>query len=318
MNSNVFKEYDLIVTKDNYIWVVHGVCGRYLVCRLKYVPDSQKGNVLIRNMYYRRLHSPLFKNNYLQFDMHDYSLLDIHNKVFHGLFCINTNFIIEHYSVLENSCNKNTITAKVGKELLHVISDEAKINVNMIGFTGSLLLGCEQDGYSDIDIVIYGRNNYDNFQNWATLNNIEKLSYRTQEEWLDFYNHFSVSSDIQKNEFSQLMRNNFYQGTYDGILFSIFVGRNDLMEYDRLEEISRIQIGGTIVENHLSHYFPYQYGFMSEGKYYNLQSWRRIDRNRFSIGDEIEIQGFKTSGSICLIPKACSVEYKLYSKKGGA
>lgn len=241
-------------------------------------------------------------------DIEKYPSIDTTDTVVQGLFLLNESQIIEHYSTKSWNRTNDTITSLAAHNFIKDIINESHIPQDMIGITGSLLLSSEVDGYSDIDIVIYGENNYFKFESLVSNRKLTNLYYRTRKEWEEFYDKYSISSNTKKEDFCSLMETNLYQGFYNKIPFSIFVGRLHLREYSIISAANFIDIEGIVIDNTHSHNFPCEYCINNNNRYYKLQSWCRLDRDRFRFGDRLNIHGIECNNEIVVTPNLTKIK----------
>jgi predicted nucleotidyltransferase len=95
------------------------------------------------------------------------------------------------------------------------------VRLKDIGITYSTLMG-HYSSKSDINVVIYGKNNYWRIINYLKSVKHSKLRWKTEQEWLDFHkkrNRFNIS---EKEVFLKSMMNKRSEGFFDETLFVIF------------------------------------------------------------------------------------------------
>ena len=93
-----------------------------------------------------------------------------------------------------------------------------------LGLTHSTLLGNYTYGKSDIDLLVYGKEN-----GWKVLNFLktakhEKLKWKTDAEWAEYYNDHktSESSHFTEDEYVKHMGRKKYEGLFGGTVFTLF------------------------------------------------------------------------------------------------
>jgi len=93
-----------------------------------------------------------------------------------------------------------------------------------MGITHSTLLGNYTPGKSDIDIIIYGKEN-----GWKILDFLKKaehplLKWKTSEEWAEYYKEHktSESSHFTEQEYVKHMQRKRYEGMFGGTVFTLF------------------------------------------------------------------------------------------------
>ena len=91
-----------------------------------------------------------------------------------------------------------------------------------LGVTYSTLMGHYLSNISDINIVIYGKENF-----WKTIKYLETaehplLKWKTKEDWLRFYNGRNRFKIFNIEEFLHLMSRKHSEGYFGGTLFVLF------------------------------------------------------------------------------------------------
>ncbi|MEM2851383.1 MAG: hypothetical protein QXW18_06250 [Candidatus Bathyarchaeia archaeon] len=105
-----------------------------------------------------------------------------------------------------------------------LISRESGVSLKFFGITGSILIDLHQPEFSDVDLLIYGRENSLKIKD-AMLNlfeasdtPIKRLTGKTLEEWcVSKIGRFPLTL----NEAKALYMRKWNRGTYDGVQFSI-------------------------------------------------------------------------------------------------
>ena len=92
---------------------------------------------------------------------------------------------------------------------------------DQIGLTGSLATGNGLDNYSDIDLVL-PQEQFDRLAATSFWQEDPDLKLRTEEEWVAFYHHYGVLSQLTAEEFARDARDKKQQFTYRGIPVSVF------------------------------------------------------------------------------------------------
>lgn len=94
-----------------------------------------------------------------------------------------------------------------------------------LGITHSTLMGNYTPGKSDIDIIIYGKEN-----GWKVLNYLQTathnlLQWKTDAEWGQYYQDHktSESTHFTEEEYVWHMRRKRYEGMFGGTVFTLFV-----------------------------------------------------------------------------------------------
>lgn len=136
---------------------------------------------------------------------------------------------------------------------------ESGISIDDIGISHSTLLGNYTPGKSDIDILVFGKEN-----GWKTINFLEKaqttknprLKWKTKDDWAKYYEDRIVSKTFNKEEYVFNMIRKRDDGFFDGHVFSIFVvEKPDECWYDWEdvhEPLATVTMQGTVTDDHNS------------------------------------------------------------------
>ncbi|MAG08684.1 hypothetical protein CMO89_04370 [Candidatus Woesearchaeota archaeon] len=96
------------------------------------------------------------------------------------------------------------------------------LRIKDLGITYSTLMGHYMSNISDINIVVYGKENFWKLMKYLETAEHPSLKWKTDEEWLDFYkkrNRFGIFSE---DGFLRIMRKRKSEGYFNGCLFVIF------------------------------------------------------------------------------------------------
>ncbi len=174
---------------------------------------------------------------------------------------------------------------------------------NDLGISHSTLLGNYTLGKSDIDILVFGKEN-----GWCVLKHMEKvkhplLKWKTEEEWAKYYQDRIVSSYFSKEEYVFNMVRKRDDGFFDGNVFSIFiVEKENETWYDwdeKHEPLATVKIQAEVEDDSHAHIRPGYYGIKNvkvlEG-YKNIPIKRIVVWSRPFVlqakkGEEIEAVG---------------------------
>jgi len=99
---------------------------------------------------------------------------------------------------------------------------ESGVNLNNLGISHSTLLGNYTPGKSDIDVLVYGKEN-----GWKAVNYLEKsqhplLKWKSKEDWAKYYKDRVVSDQYNEEEYVFNMVRKKDDGFFDGNVFSVF------------------------------------------------------------------------------------------------
>ncbi|MCL7402480.1 MAG: nucleotidyltransferase domain-containing protein [Thaumarchaeota archaeon] len=126
--------------------------------------------------------------------------------------------VLKHYSCVEGLKN---IIGKDARDVLeqflvdfiYEISDSSGVSLEYLGVTGSILLGIHHEK-SDIDLVVYGRENY-----WKIIDILEE---KTSPRYHHSLRRFSTVYPISWSDAEKLARRVKHKRTYHGVDFSLY------------------------------------------------------------------------------------------------
>lgn len=148
------------------------------------------------------------------------------------------------------------------RELIEFLT-KSGVDVKNLGITHSTLMGNYTPGKSDIDIIIYGKDN-----GWKILDYLknakhDKLHWKTDEEWAEYYKEHktSESSHFTEEEYVKHMRRKNYEGMFAGTVFTLFtVEEPDETWFkwgeEKFEPIGTVTIKGVVADHYNSHVRP--------------------------------------------------------------
>jgi len=200
---------------------------------------------------------------------------------------------------------------------------ESGVDSKNLGITHSTLLGNYTPRKSDIDIIIYGKEN-----GWKILDFLknaehEKLRWKTDEEWAEYYKEHktSESSHFTEKEYVKHMSRKRYEGTFGGSVFTLFTVEEPEERWfkwgeEKYEPVGLATIKGEVTNHYNSHVRP---GF------YEITNAKLIDgdHKKPKINEKLPIKGVVTY-SIPFIQqalkgetiKACGLVELVTPKKG--
>lgn len=134
------------------------------------------------------------------------------------MFFLPSTKILKHYScieglkkIIEKDYRDNLEQMLV--DLVYEFSNLSGVGLEHFGVTGSILLGIHH-GRSDIDLVVYGRENY-----WRIIKVLEEVTFPRYEHNLK---RFSTIYPISVEDAKELARRVRHKRTYRGVNFSIY------------------------------------------------------------------------------------------------
>ncbi|MFH0868038.1 MAG: hypothetical protein V1831_01885, partial [Candidatus Woesearchaeota archaeon] len=157
------------------------------------------------------------------------------------------------------------------RELVEFLT-KSGVNASDLGITHSTLMGNYTPGKSDIDILIYGKDNGWKILNYLKTAKHKKLHWKTDEEWAEYYKEHktSESSHFTEEEYVKHMRRKRYEGMFGGTVFTLFTVEEPNETWfkwgeDKFEPIGTATITGTVIDHYNSHVRPGCYD-ISEGR----------------------------------------------------
>jgi len=99
---------------------------------------------------------------------------------------------------------------------------QSGVSIDNFGINHSTLLGNYTPGKSDMDIVVYGKDNGWKVVNFMEQANHPMLKWKTEEEWRRYYKDRIVSKVFTENEYIANMMQKKDDGFFEGNVFSIF------------------------------------------------------------------------------------------------
>lgn len=156
---NLFRESDLIETKDNVIFDVKGLVhpANKVVAFIRYVPDP-KGNRQRNGKRYKKFYSLSKRYNLLT---QKYPQYLVNDPVFNTLLCeVPVGDIKQHYHPsqgLKDLRNRNCLDEPETAALrfMEIIKEKSGAQWSKLGVSGSILVRLHESS-SDIDLVVYG------------------------------------------------------------------------------------------------------------------------------------------------------------------
>jgi uncharacterized protein len=148
------------------------------------------------------------------------------------------------------------------RELMELLT-KSGVDSNNLGITHSTLLGNYTPGKSDIDVIVYGKEN-----GWKILNFLETvehplLKWKTDEEWAKYYEDHktSESSHFTKEEYVKHMGRKRYEGMFNGNVFTLFTTEEPEETWFKWGEESYEPVGlatvkGKVTDHYNSHVRP--------------------------------------------------------------
>ncbi|MFH1588824.1 MAG: hypothetical protein ABIA76_05810 [Candidatus Diapherotrites archaeon] len=142
----------------------------------------------------------------------------------------------------------------ITKELVEFLSGSG-VSTEKIGLTNSTLLGNYTYGRSDIDLIVFGKDNF-----WKTINYLKEakhpmLKWRDYAAWQKYYASYNTGLNFTEEEFIRHAQRKVADGFFDGTVFSIFGVEEEneaTFEWgkEKYERIGMATIKGTVTDNY--------------------------------------------------------------------
>jgi len=215
------------------------------------------------------------------------------------------NYIKEYYNPetrMNNlfSAPKDELEEKV-KTFAQDIMDETGIPLKFLGVTGSILIGLHNPAFSDIDLIVYGKENSLKLKKvLKTLEHVKILENDKKEEWIQHKMEIFHLNRRQAELFASRKWNyGFYKNTY----FSVHPTRTDseiTESYGDVQYTGRgaATVRAVIADSSESMFLPAQYrikdAVVVEGEDVPVEeivSYEGVYCDAFLQGEEIEARG---------------------------
>ncbi len=123
-----------------------------------------------------------------------------------------------------------------------------------LGITYSTLMGHYNPNVSDINIVVYGKENF--WKLMGFLDEVEHplLRWKTKEEWLNFYNGRNRSEIFDSESFCWAMNRKKSEGFFGGRLFVIFAAEKEEETWfkwgqEKYTPLGSVKVRGKVMDN---------------------------------------------------------------------
>jgi len=268
-----FYESTLVDTKEGFQCKVYSNSHPYgkIIVKPKYIPDNKAGFVGLKKRY-------IFSKSMFRFNL--FNSKDIVEKNLNEFKTKFPDYIYE--SELHNNwffvVPKENITKyydpKEGlKELMKIqesylddylkstvelikLMTQSGVSVDNFGISHSTLLGNYTPKISDIDILIFGKDN-----GWKIIEYLNKvehpsLKWKTEEDWAKYYDKRVVSKVYSKEEYVFNMVRKKDDGFFNGHVFSLFCVEEPYELWynwnDKHKPISTVKLRAKIKDNYNS------------------------------------------------------------------
>ncbi len=135
---------------------------------------------------------------------------------------------------------------------------ESGLRLKDFGVTYSTLMGHYVYNMSDINIVVYGKENF-----WKLMKYLENaehpsLRWKSEKEWTEFYKKRNRFNIFEKNTFlNRMINRKKSEGYFDNLLFVIFAAEKEDETWfkwgqEKYTSLGLATVEGTVAENHSS------------------------------------------------------------------
>ena len=148
------------------------------------------------------------------------------------------------------------------RELIELLT-QSGVKSEDLGITHSTLMGNYTFGTSDIDVIIYGKDNGWKILDFLKTAKHDKLKWKTDEEWAEYYRDHktSESSHFTEEEYVKHMGRKRYEGMFGGTVFTLFTSEEPEETWfkwgeETYEPKGLATIRGKVVDHYNSHVRP--------------------------------------------------------------
>jgi len=137
------------------------------------------------------------------------------------------------------------------------------VSSDNLGITHSTLLGNYTLGKSDIDLIVYGKDNGWKILDYLKTATHEKLKWKTEQEWAEYYQEHktSESSHFTEEEYVKHMNRKRYEGMFGGTVFTLFTVEEAEETWfkwgeEEYKPLGLATIKGKVIDHYNSHVRP--------------------------------------------------------------
>jgi len=128
------------------------------------------------------------------------------------------------------------------------------LKLDDLGITYSTLMGHYLSNISDINIVVYGKNNFWKLMEYLKEAKHGSLRWKTKEEWLQFYKRRNRYSIFSEEQFLHSMQRKKSEGYFNDNLFVIFGVENEDESWfkwgqEKYKDLGTVTLEGTVADN---------------------------------------------------------------------
>jgi uncharacterized protein len=137
------------------------------------------------------------------------------------------------------------------------------VDAKNLGITHSTLLGNYTPGKSDMDIIIYGKENGWKILDYLKTAKHDKLHWKTDEEWAEYYkgHKTSESAHFTEEEYVKHLGRKRYEGIFSGTVFTLFTTEEPDERWfkwgeDKIYPLGTATVKGKVTNHYNSHVRP--------------------------------------------------------------
>ena len=128
------------------------------------------------------------------------------------------------------------------------------LKLNDLGVTYSTLMGHYLSNMSDINIVVYGKDNFWKMMDFLKKSSHPLLRWKNDEDWMGFYSGRNRFAIFSKEQFLKNMGRKKSEGYFNGTLFIIFGVENENEVWfkwndESYKELALVTVQGTVADN---------------------------------------------------------------------
>ncbi len=141
------------------------------------------------------------------------------------------------------------------------------VKTESMGITHSTLLGNYTPGKSDIDVIVYGKDNGWKILDYLKTAEHQKLHWKTDQEWSEYYKDHKTSESLHftEDEYIKHMKRKRYEGMFGGNVFTLFTVEDPGETWfkwgeEKYEPLGIVTVKGKVTDHYNSHVRPGFYG----------------------------------------------------------
>ncbi|MAG07438.1 hypothetical protein CMI46_01320 [Candidatus Pacearchaeota archaeon] len=267
-----FPESVVILSVDG---IQFKTCGNqhpsdFIIARPKYIPTQEvfSNKFLLTNIFnkdFNRLN--LWQNKeelkyYLASFKQNYSKY-IHYSKDHKtwFFAVPKNLIKQFFD--PNKGLKKLLSLPESKKDFHINNSlefvefltKSGVSIDDLGITFSTLVGYHNSNHSDINVVIYGKDNAWKIINFLKTTKHSKLRWKTEGEWEEFRMKRNRKNLFTKDEFLKQMSRKRTEGFFNNTLFVLFPVEKEEEVWEKWGEEEFFPLGTAEIEGVVTNNF---------------------------------------------------------------